>query len=59
MTVRCLLASADIDECAETPLICGPASVCTNQPGTFRCLCASGFSDGKACAGGCPHVHGS
>lgn len=57
MSVPCLLALADVDECAETPLICGSASACTNQPGTFRCHCAAGFAHGEACAGGCPHVH--
>uniref|UniRef100_H3CGM1 Nidogen 1 n=1 Tax=Tetraodon nigroviridis TaxID=99883 RepID=H3CGM1_TETNG len=44
----------DIDECAETPPICGSASACTNQPGTFRCLCAAGFTQGEACADGSP-----
>ncbi|KAK2817579.1 hypothetical protein Q5P01_025770 [Channa striata] len=42
----------DIDECSETPLICGLNAVCNNQPGTFRCECAAGFvfaSDGKTC----------
>ncbi|KAM9363280.1 nidogen-1-like [Symphorus nematophorus] len=42
----------DIDECRETPQVCGSNAVCTNQPGTFRCECLSGFvfaSDGKTC----------
>lgn len=42
----------DIDECAETPLICGHHAICNNQPGTFRCECEYGFqfaSDGRTC----------
>ncbi|XP_035022947.2 nidogen-1 [Hippoglossus stenolepis] len=42
----------DIDECRETSWICGSSSVCSNQPGTFRCECLTGFmfaSDGKTC----------
>ncbi|KAM3624046.1 uncharacterized protein V6R79_018475 [Siganus canaliculatus] len=42
----------DIDECSETPQICGYNAVCNNQPGTFRCECLTGFvfaSDGKTC----------
>uniref|UniRef100_A0A3Q2P057 Nidogen 1 n=1 Tax=Fundulus heteroclitus TaxID=8078 RepID=A0A3Q2P057_FUNHE len=42
----------DIDECRENPRICGPNSVCNNQPGTFRCECEDGYqfgSDGRTC----------
>ncbi|XP_069543616.1 nidogen-1-like, partial [Brachyistius frenatus] len=42
----------DTDECRETPPVCGPNAVCSNQPGTFRCECSAGFllaSDGKTC----------
>uniref|UniRef100_A0AAR2J865 Nidogen 1a n=1 Tax=Pygocentrus nattereri TaxID=42514 RepID=A0AAR2J865_PYGNA len=42
----------DIDECRETPHICGPNTICNNQPGTYRCECMEGFqfaSDGKTC----------
>ncbi|KAM6939613.1 nidogen-1-like [Xenentodon cancila] len=42
----------DNDECRETPQVCGPNAVCSNQPGTFRCECIAGFtfaSDGKTC----------
>ncbi|XP_017279847.1 nidogen-1 [Kryptolebias marmoratus] len=45
-------ACYDIDECRETPQICGPNAVCNNQPGTFRCECEEGFqfgSDGRTC----------
>lgn len=48
------LLPADVDECRETPLVCGSNAVCINQPGTFRCECASGFvfaSDGRTCIG--------
>ena len=53
MSVSSLLPLADIDECVETPLICGSASACTNLPGTFRCHCTAGFKHGEACAGVC------
>ena len=33
----------DIDECSETPGICGRQTVCTNVPGTFYCSCPDGF----------------
>lgn len=42
----------DVDECSETPQICGPYSVCINQPGSFRCECLDGFQfagDGRTC----------
>nr|XP_033480923.1 nidogen-1-like [Epinephelus lanceolatus] len=42
----------DIDECRETPQICGYNAVCSNQPGTFRCECLPGFvfaNDGRTC----------
>lgn len=45
---------ADIDECRETPSVCGANAVCSNQPGSFRCECSIGFvfaSDGKTCVG--------
>lgn len=39
----CFLSSPDIDECAETPGICGKNTVCTNVPGTFFCSCPDGL----------------
>ncbi|KAJ4945298.1 hypothetical protein JOQ06_013825 [Pogonophryne albipinna] len=42
----------DTDECRENPQVCGANSVCSNQPGTFRCECFTGFvfaSDGRTC----------
>ncbi|XP_034040107.1 nidogen-1 [Thalassophryne amazonica] len=45
-------ACYDIDECRETPHICGPHAICNNQPGTFRCECEDGYqfsSDGRTC----------
>ncbi|XP_005795282.1 nidogen-1 [Xiphophorus maculatus] len=42
----------DIDECRENPQICGPNSICNNQPGTFRCECDEGYQfgiDGRTC----------
>lgn len=52
--ITCMLL-ADIDECRETPSVCGPNAVCSNQPGSLRCECSAGFvfaSDGKTCVGG-------
>ena len=49
-----LCVVSDADECSETPQVCGANAVCSNQPGTFRCECVSGFvfaSDGKTCIG--------
>ncbi|XP_043107714.1 LOW QUALITY PROTEIN: nidogen-1-like [Puntigrus tetrazona] len=42
----------DVDECSESPGICGPYSICNNQPGSFRCECLDGFQfggDGRTC----------
>ncbi|XP_012939390.2 growth arrest-specific protein 6 [Aplysia californica] len=42
--------ASDIDECAVSNGGC--SQVCDNQPGTFRCLCNSGYtlaSDSIAC----------
>uniref|UniRef100_UPI0037E7E23F nidogen-1-like n=1 Tax=Semicossyphus pulcher TaxID=241346 RepID=UPI0037E7E23F len=42
----------DIDECRETFNVCGSNAVCSNQPGTFRCECLTGYvfaSDGRTC----------
>uniref|UniRef100_A0A668VAM0 Adhesion G protein-coupled receptor E8 n=1 Tax=Oreochromis aureus TaxID=47969 RepID=A0A668VAM0_OREAU len=37
------LTALDIDECSETPGLCGHQTVCTNAPGTFYCSCPDGF----------------
>nr|XP_055040010.1 nidogen-1-like isoform X2 [Misgurnus anguillicaudatus] len=42
----------DIDECSETPQVCGAYTTCINQPGSFRCECLDGFqfaADGRTC----------
>ncbi|RXN01624.1 Nidogen-1 [Acipenser ruthenus] len=42
----------DVDECRESPTICGNNAVCNNQPGTFRCECHEGYQfadDGQTC----------
>lgn len=33
----------DIDECTETPGICGKNTICTNVPGTFFCSCPEAY----------------
>lgn len=47
----------DIDECQEN--VCGVNAICSNQPGTFRCECLSGYvfaSDDKTCIGEAKNV---
>ncbi|KAJ8392450.1 hypothetical protein AAFF_G00075750 [Aldrovandia affinis] len=42
----------DIDECRESPQICGRNAICINQPGSHRCECVEGFQfagDGLTC----------
>uniref|UniRef100_A0A3P8XHJ0 Adhesion G protein-coupled receptor E8 n=1 Tax=Esox lucius TaxID=8010 RepID=A0A3P8XHJ0_ESOLU len=39
-TIRC----NNIDECVETPNICGSNSNCTNLPGTYNCSCLEGYA---------------
>ncbi|XP_048063223.1 adhesion G protein-coupled receptor F5-like [Megalobrama amblycephala] len=34
----------DIDECLVSPSVCGPNSTCTNQMGSYSCLCSNGFT---------------
>ena len=54
---------SDIDECLNST-ICGPYSVCTNQPGAFSCVCQMGFKpthpdkeprETNICVGNCIH----
>ena len=33
----------DIHECMETPNLCGPNSICTNNNGSYNCSCWSGY----------------
>ncbi|XP_030628549.1 nidogen-1 [Chanos chanos] len=42
----------DVDECRESPYLCGQHATCSNQPGTFHCECMDGFQfagDGQTC----------
>ncbi|XP_012501572.1 PREDICTED: EGF-like module-containing mucin-like hormone receptor-like 1 [Propithecus coquereli] len=34
----------DIDECSQSPRVCGPHSVCENMKGKYKCSCLPGFS---------------
>ena len=34
----------DVNECLETPSICGPNSVCNNTIGDYNCTCWSGYN---------------
>ena len=34
----------DVDECAETPAICGQLGKCLNLMGTYSCLCSPGYT---------------
>ena len=36
-------SAADVNECLETPTICGPAGACSNVPGSYRCVCPEGY----------------
>ncbi|KAM4749160.1 adhesion G protein-coupled receptor E5 [Rhinophrynus dorsalis] len=35
----------DIDECRESPSLCGPHSICRNFPSSFTCFCQVGYRD--------------
>lgn len=63
----------DIDECVESPGICGPVGTCHNTLGSYECVCPRGYKrdstgtkcidqdecqDGK-CEGDCENVPGS
>ncbi|XP_033095614.1 mucin-like protein [Anneissia japonica] len=40
----------DVDECSNNATLCWPNSTCRNGPGTFECVCNSGFiKDGETC----------
>ena len=42
----------DVDECEETPSLCGAAGRCLNTAGGFQCQCGPGYSsteDGRGC----------
>ena len=34
----------DVNECLETPSVCGPNSVCNNTIGDYNCTCWSGYN---------------
>lgn len=54
LSLSLFLLLSDVDECSETPQICGPYAMCVNQPGSFRCECLDGFqsaADGRTCVG--------
>ena len=43
---------SDIDECSNNLHDCGEHSKCANEPGSYKCTCADGYTgDGKTCAG--------
>lgn len=43
---------SDVDECAQTGVVCDQNAVCTNTIGSFRCRCNPGFiGDGTTCSG--------
>ncbi|XP_041363896.1 fibrillin-2-like [Gigantopelta aegis] len=63
----------DIDECAETPNLCGPVGTCHNTQGSYKCVCPRGYRPDKSgkkcidedeckdgqCAGECENIPGS
>ena len=42
-TWRFIIMFLDIHECMETPNLCGPNSICTNNNGSYSCSCWSGY----------------
>lgn len=48
----CMYISADIDECFNSPNICGDRASCVDTIGSFQCVCNDGYSDnGTGCEG--------
>ncbi|KAL0974243.1 hypothetical protein UPYG_G00217640 [Umbra pygmaea] len=41
---RSPVSCVDIDECVENPDICKQHETCNNQPGTYLCMCPTGFT---------------
>ena len=42
----------DIDECSNNSHDCSANAICTNNEGSYTCLCIDGYSgDGKTCNG--------
>lgn len=41
----------DLDECSEMKNPCGAGEKCENQPGTYTCICDTGYvkADNGAC----------
>lgn len=35
----------DVDECVETPDICGSETICTNTNGSYICSCKTGYTE--------------
>lgn len=55
LTELCLLlpVSSDIDECAEGKHYCRENTMCVNTPGSFMCICHTGYIriDDYSCTG--------
>lgn len=46
-----MFVCADVDECSQTPSPCSNGR-CENTPGSFMCVCRSGFKlQGNTCTG--------
>ncbi|KAF3980678.1 MAG: hypothetical protein HFP76_00920 [Methylococcales symbiont of Iophon sp. n. MRB-2018] len=44
----------DVDECTETPDVCGSNATCTNSNGSFMCTCNPGYTrNGTVCSSRC------
>lgn len=61
-----LLNFTDLDECALDLDACSDNATCSNTPGSYNCICDTGFEgDGYNCTGkacnllnlSCDHVH--
>jgi len=48
----------DIEECAMGKSPCGDLEACENTPGSYRCVCAEGYTiSGTQCVGQLPQYH--